>query len=325
VIAMSRHDRAANLKLTLGCLRLVTGAFAILVFSLIHALSGDLEFTDADYDIISRNPDLRLLIVRDPLLLRNVLEVIKGEEIKSAEKQVPDSVLEVAPALCNEMKQRHVLNSGAPVGCDRLRLVKFSYIDFDGRLHNDGEIIVLDAIASHVANIFATLRERAFPIAKAKLVDAYGGNDDASMADNNTSSFNVRPITGGKAFSLHAYGLAIDLNPVQNPYVRRTITSNIVKPKSGSEYLNRKLNRRGMAESVRDTFANHGLTIWGGMWSNPTDYQHFQVSQKLANRLAALPTAEATALFERHVQDHRACVQAESQSGPTHPSCSALD
>jgi D-alanyl-D-alanine carboxypeptidase len=316
-----------------------SSTFAVAAAVLVTCLSGVMAtsqpaadgptFSADDYPAIKRNPDLRLLVERDPMLLRHVLDVIKGGGDKDGTKP-PDnaqgiSISEITPTLCNEMKKKHVLNSPAPVGCDRLRLVKFAYIDFDGRSHDDGEIIVLDAIASHVEKIFAALRDKNFPIARAKLVDAYNGNDDASMADNNTSSFNVRPITGGKAVSLHAYGLAIDLNPVQNPYVRRAIASNIVSPKSGSEFLDRKTRRPGMAESVGGIFADHGLTIWGGTWTNPTDYQHFQVGQKLASQLAALPAAEATALFEQHVQNDRACAQADGQSGSAHPSCSALD
>ncbi len=212
-----------------------------------------------------------------------------------------DAVLPISPALCNHMKLHHVLNPGAPVGCDRLRLLKFGYIGFDGQTHSDGEMVVLDAVADHVLQVFGALRARLFPIASVKLMDHYEGDDDASTAQNNTSAFNVRPIAGGSALSLHAYGVAIDLNPEQNPYITRSGRTVRIDPLSGADYVSRKNLRPGMAEPVVDLFARHGFVEWGGYWRNPIDYQHFQVGRKLAYQLARLPAMEAHALFERFV------------------------
>jgi hypothetical protein len=219
----------------------------------------------------------------------------------------------ISAALCKDMQLHHVLRSRSRIPCDRLRLVKFGYIGFDGEQHGDGEVVVLDAVAVNVARIFAALRDRKFPIAKARLMNHYEGNDDVSMADNNTSAFNDRNISGGNQISLHALGLAIDINPVQNPYVTRS--GNLLRflPVAGVEYANRlssrprKQARQGMAESIVDLLAEDGFLIWGGYWDNPIDYQHFEVDRRLANRLVEATPAEAEKMFNDAVQRYRRC------------------
>src|SRR4029077_4816088 len=102
--------------------------------------------------------------------------------------QTDGAVSEVSPEHCSAMRLHKVLKSNPTVRCDRLRLVTFSYFGFDEQLHDDGQVIVLDAVANHVLQIFNALRDKHFPIAKAKLMENYDGDDDASMADNNTSA-----------------------------------------------------------------------------------------------------------------------------------------
>jgi D-alanyl-D-alanine carboxypeptidase len=218
--------------------------------------------------------------------------------------------------LCDDMKARHVLSDG-PVPCSRLSLVRFRYLDFDGKLQDDGEIVVLDAVASHVLNIFNTLRRNGFPVAKSKLMNGYDGNDDASMDDNNTSAFNDRKITGGGSISLHAYGLAIDINPVQNPYVKRSNGGVTVSPKAGAAYVNRAVKHQGATEAIVDIFAENGFFIWGGSWHDPIDYQHFQVGRKTAERLAAAPPAQAQSIFSQMVERYQACWQASADKDQT--------
>lgn len=199
------------------------------------------------------------------------------------------------------------MSDHAPVGCDRLNLVTFRYIDFAGVSHDDGQIIVMDALASRVQRIFDTLYERRFPVSKATLLNAYDGDDEASMADNNTSAFNDRPVTGGSQLSLHAYGAAIDLNPVQNPFIRRSGTGLSVDPPAGLDYINRaqqrpgKPDRPGLAEAVVEIFAQNGFVVWGGYWDEPLDYQHFDIGRALAETLAALPSDEARKRFEETI------------------------
>jgi hypothetical protein len=230
-----------------------------------------------------------------------------------AEDAREGSILPVTQALCDDMKEHNVIRAGAPVGCERLRLIKFSYFGFDGHVHGDGEIMVMDAAAENVLRIFTKLRDIRFPIAKARLINQYDGNDDASMADNNTSAFNFRNVAGTNSLSLHAYGLAIDVNPVQNPYVQRSAGKLTFSPPAGAAYANRfddqpeRQLRRGMAESVIDAFADEGFVIWGGYWKSAIDYQHFQVSRSLAQQLARLAPAQAKTVFAQHVERYRAC------------------
>ena len=180
----------------------------------------------------------------------------------------------------------------------------------------------MDAVADHVLQIFDTLRRRQFPIAKARLMNRYDGDDEASMSDNNTSAFNVRQIAGGGVISVHAYGLAVDINPIQNPYIKRSKGILTISPESATEYADRKSLRRGMAEAIIDVFADHGFLIWGGDWRNPTDYQHFQVSRNLVDQLVHLSSANAHALFEHEVESYRTCRQAAGAgAGSNRKSC----
>jgi hypothetical protein len=226
----------------------------------------------------------------------------------------------ISAALCDDMKAHKVLTPDAPVGCARLSLVKFPYVGFDGQVHADGEIVVMDVAAEHVVRIFAKLQEMHFPLARAKLMNRYDGNDDASMAEDNTSAFNARKIVGGSSLSLHAYGLAIDLNPIQNPYAKRSGPALTFDPPAGAEYANRfsdrpwKMTRPGMAEAVIDAFADQGFLIWGGYWGDPIDYQHFQVTRSLAEQLARLPAPQAQAEFERFVERYRSCRSSAASS-----------
>jgi D-alanyl-D-alanine carboxypeptidase len=236
-----------------------------------------------------------------------------------------DTVAPVSDALCRDMRSTKVLNPGAPVGCERLQLVRFNYLGFDGATRDDGELVVLDAVADHVLSIFVALRGRSFPIASAHLMNRYRGDDDASMARNNTSAFNVRRVEGSNAMSLHAYGLAIDINPIQNPYVERGARGIEVSPPAGNGYVTRRNQRPGTAEAVVDLFAHHGFAQWGGYWPRGIDYQHFQVGRRLAGLLVTLSHPKARATFEQHVERVRACIQAARQRGErTSRACAAF-
>ena len=231
-------------------------------------------------------------------------------------------VPEISDAACERMKVRGVLAENPPVGCERLAIVRFSYVDFEGRTHEDGEIMVMAAVADFVKTIFDTLYSRRFPIARARLMDHYFGDDPAAMQDNNTSAFNHRPVTGGSLPSLHAYGMAIDINPVQNPYIRFYPDGKAVfNPAPGAAYANRlhlrpgKHARSGMAEEVVDLFAENGFSMWGGYWDAPIDYQHFQTDRTLAERMAKLPVRHARALFTDHVQRYQTCLKRRQDGG----------
>jgi poly-gamma-glutamate synthesis protein (capsule biosynthesis protein) len=130
-----------------------------------------------------------------------------------------------------------------------------------------------------VLEVFAELHRGRFPIASMQLVDKFDGADDRSMAANNTSAFNCRRKTGGQSLSEHAYGKAIDINPVQNPYVASSGT----QPPAGRDYdtaRKRAAERPGMIrdnDAVIRAFARIGWK-WGGSWGSPKDYQHFSQS-----------------------------------------------
>ena len=239
-----------------------------------------------------------------------VASALQAQQSADQQTQQSANVEHITPIdfeLCDDMKARNVLQPDNQLICSRLRLVKFSYIDFDSKFHDDGEVVVMDAVAAYVLNIFDTLRRMRFPIAKARLLNNYDGNDDASMADNNTSAFNDRRITGGGSISLHAYGLAIDINPIQNPYIKKRNNGYIVSPPDGAAFTNRQARRDGMAEKIVDVFAENGFFVWGGSWIDPIDYQHFQTGQKMAERLALVTPTEAEHVFSLAVKSYRAC------------------
>jgi hypothetical protein len=163
---------------------------------------------------------------------------------------------------------------GCPVALEDLRAVKMRYWGFDDKAHK-GVLIVNADIADKTVRAFHKLYDARFPIRRMEPVDAYGGSDDASMAADNTSAFNCRPITGTTdRWSNHSYGRAIDINTIENPYVK----GSTVLPPAGADYLDRTDVRPGMivAGDVATTaFAAEGFG-WGGDYTSLKDYQHFE-------------------------------------------------
>ncbi len=164
---------------------------------------------------------------------------------------------------------------GCPVPLSDLRLVDMTFWGFDGRPQL-GELVVHADVARNVVGVFRTLYYARFPIRRMERVDRYGADDDASMAADNTSAFNCRPITGSTTrFSIHSYGKAIDINTVENPYVSSTLG---VLPPAGAAFTDRADVRPGMivaGDEVTSAFAAVGFA-WGGAWTDPVDYQHFE-------------------------------------------------
>ena len=135
--------------------------------------------------------------------------------------------------------------------------------------------------ALNSSTVFEELLKIKFPIKKISLIDNYNGDDQLSMSDNNSSCFNYRKITNSKIISMHSYGLAIDINPVQNPYIFDSKVENMLEiwPDEGKLYLNRTNRRAGMVEPIVTLFAYYGFTVWGGSWNEPLDYHHFQIDR----------------------------------------------
>ena len=162
--------------------------------------------------------------------------------------------------------------SGCPVAPSKLRRVRVDYWGYDGAVQR-GDLIVHQDVAQDVADAFGAFYAARFQIRRIHPVQRYGSDDDESMAANNTSAFNCRRVTGGTGWSEHAYGTAIDINPVQNPYVT---ASGTILPPSGKPWADRSLRVPGMIHRngvVRTTFVGLGWG-WGGDWTNPKDYQH---------------------------------------------------
>jgi hypothetical protein len=132
---------------------------------------------------------------------------------------------------------------GCPVGLAVLRYLRISYWGFDHRLHL-GEMVINAAAVRPVRRVFAVLFAARFPIRRMRLVDRFEGSDYASIQADNTSAFNCRDATGSSRWSEHAYGLAIDINPIENPYVYADGTT---AHRASDPYLNRSDVRPGMA------------------------------------------------------------------------------
>lgn len=198
-----------------------------------------------------------------------------------------------------------VWTENSPIALDRLALISIPYFDFDGAEHNDGELIVLDAVAEQAAAIFFQLYKNRFPLAKIRSAHHYGASDELSMEDNNSSCFCVRPIEGTDLTSLHSYGLAIDINPLQNPFVmfdEKTGNAKIY-PKNGWEYLNRHNQKEGMVETIVPLLAEHGFFIWGGKWTTPIDYHHFQPQRGIAELLSILPCEDGKRFIRSAIKE----------------------
>ena len=144
-----------------------------------------------------------------------------------------------------------------------------------------GEMVCNVKIANDLVGIFRQLFEASYPIERMVLIDAYNADDETSMRHNNTSSFNFRTISGGKKLSAHARGMAVDINPLYNPYYKkRTNGTVVVQPATGKSYVNRKGNypyKIVRGDLCYRLFLEHGFT-WGGAWRNSKDYQHFEKS-----------------------------------------------
>lgn len=170
--------------------------------------------------------------------------------------------------------------SGCTVPYEDLSYVGLLYFDFEGQ-EQTGELICNKAIAQDMVEIFYELYRNEYQIERVRLIDEYGGDDTASMADNNTSCFNYRVVDGTSSLSKHAYGLAIDVNPFYNPYVVFNKNGNgdtYISPPGSEAYADRS---RNFAYKIDENdlcyrlFTEHGFT-WGGNWNSTKDYQHFQ-------------------------------------------------
>jgi hypothetical protein len=168
----------------------------------------------------------------------------------------------------------HSWRPGCPVAPSSLRRLRLGYWGFDGKPHA-GTLVVNASAVGDLTVVFRRLYRARFPIRRMRPIDAYGGNDERSLAADNTAAFNCRYAVGPgpRRWSAHAYGIAIDVDPVENPYLE----SGQVHPRAGKAYLDRSNVRPGMA--VRGGLLVSAFTSvgwqWGGRWTGTPDYQHF--------------------------------------------------
>jgi hypothetical protein len=179
-----------------------------------------------------------------------------------------------------ETKIRHTTwHKGCPVGPEDLRQLTVTYLDYQRR-PKQGQLYVHKDVATELERLFRGLYDHHFLIERISPVENYSGNDDASMAANNTSAFNCRDTTGKPGtFSNHSWGRAIDINPLTNPYVK----DEKVLPPGGRAYLDRTKEFRGSilkgGFAVKE-FEAAGWT-WGGRWTDRQDYQHFEKPKRV--------------------------------------------
>jgi hypothetical protein len=194
---------------------------------------------------------------------------VAGEEFSGTISRIPPHV--------KEDMMGNSWHPGCPVPIRQLRLLTLRHWGYDGDVHT-GRLVVRRGQAEEVLGAMSRLFDVGFPIKRMQRVDRFGGSDRRSMNHNNTSAFNCRTVTGpSEEWSRHAYGTAIDLNPVQNPYVS---SSGQVLPKRGRPFVDRTRDHPGMIHAgdvVVDAFADIGWE-WGGAWSSIKDYMHFSLA-----------------------------------------------
>jgi hypothetical protein len=189
--------------------------------------------------------------------------------------KAPPFAATISPVTAEQLGRSY--RPGCPVAPAQLRLVRVAYWGFDDR-RRVGSLVVSAAVASEVVTVFRRLYRERFPIRRIEPIDVYGGSDDASMAADNTSAFNCRYAVapGPRHWSAHAYGEAIDVNPVENPYLE----GGKVLPPAGARYADRSRPGRGTAVSggtLVEAFRTVGWS-WGGRWAGSPDYQHFSAT-----------------------------------------------
>ena len=217
---------------------------------------------------------LLLIVVLGASAIAPALDPAHGPDAARAAQPTFDAT---ASRLGRDLRRRmrgRSFHPGCPVPLRRLRQLDLPHWGFDREVHR-GKLIVHRRHANDVLRAMKALYRERFPIRRMRRVDAYGGNDRRSMRADNTSAFNCREVAGRPGvWSQHAYGRAIDINPVENPYVS---PGGSVSPRKGTRFADRSRRARGMirgGDSTVRAFRRQGWE-WGGKWSGAKDYQHF--------------------------------------------------
>ena len=193
--------------------------------------------------------------------------------------QYHSTIKPISSNIKNRMVYGNSWNKNCPIGLKDLRYIQVVYYDFSGK-EQFGEMVVHRSIAREVTDIFGELYKIGYPIRKMKLISKYKGNDYLSIESDNTSAFNCRKATGSSKWSKHSYGLAIDINPIENPYVKKGRHSSHSKSLKFENRVHRDLSKSSDASLLKrndratQIFLKRGW-LWGGNWKNIKDYQHF--------------------------------------------------
>jgi hypothetical protein len=181
-------------------------------------------------------------------------------------------VIDPAPA---DVIARSTWAQGCPVGARQLAWVQVTFRGFDGARHT-GELLVNGRASTPLVRVFHQLYDARFPIEQMVITDKAAQGAAPTGDGNDTGAFNCRPVRGGTTYSQHAYGLAVDVNPFQNPYLK----GDLVLPELASAYQARSWQRPGMilpGGVVTRAFASIGWG-WGGSWHSLKDLQHFSAN-----------------------------------------------
>ncbi len=182
-------------------------------------------------------------------------------------------VAQPVPETVKTRMQGHSMPPNATTNFDELRYLTIFHYDFEGNVKK-GELVCNKAIAKDLLLIFRALFSRGYPIYSIRLVDDFNADDESSMRANNTSCFNYRNVAGSKTLSRHALGMAVDINPLENPYVK----GSFVQPSTATIFVDRNKDfphKIDETDFCKEVFESFGFQ-WGGYWRSVKDYQHFE-------------------------------------------------
>ena len=207
--------------------------------------------------------------------------------VAEAKKKEEESfyISEITDELFERIKGKS-FKDDCTISREDLRYLHVLHKDIDGNV-KEGEMIVNQYIAEDVLDILKELYKADYPIEKIRLVDEYDADDEASMEDNNSSSFNFRFISHTNKVSKHGLGLAVDINTLYNPYTKVVDGERIIEPVTGEPYLDREAQfpyKIQKGDLCYKLFTEHGFE-WGGDWSDRKDYQHFEMPDSVVETL----------------------------------------
>lgn len=196
-------------------------------------------------------------------------------------------ISEITDELFDRMKGKSYKDE-CNVPREDLRYIHILHKNLEGNTC-EGEMVCHKIIAQDLLEIFEELYLNDYPIERMVLIDEYGADDETSMTANNSSCFNYRVISHTTKISKHGLGIAVDINPLYNPYTKIVDGTRIVEPAAGEPYLDREADfpyKIDEDDLCYKLFIEHGFE-WGGSWTSAKDYQHFEMPDFVADELRA--------------------------------------